>query len=116
MKYTFIAVLLFAAFTVNSLADFKPLEDEVALLRSELSTNEKIDREKLESSLNRIKLKAMKIENKIAKNDIVGDLDILLKKYVEKSKSNKIDSKEVDYWLKHIVDDLAMFRKMGIEK
>ena len=116
MKYAFVTTLLFAVFAVNSFADFAPLENEVLLLRSELSTSERFDKKKLESSLNRIMEKATEIENKIAKNDITGDLNILLKKYVEKNKSNEVDSKEVDFWLKHIVDDLAMFRKMGIEK
>ena len=79
MKYAFIATLLFAAFAVNSFADFAPLENEVLLLRSELSTSERVDKKKLESSLNRIMEKAKEIENKIAKNDITGDLNILLK-------------------------------------
>jgi len=96
MKYAFIATLLFAAFAVNSFADFAPLEKEVLLLRSELSTSERVDKKKLESSLNRIMEKAKEIENKIAKNDITGDLNILLNKYVTKNKYNEVDSKEVD--------------------
>ena len=56
------------------------------------------------------------IENEIAKSDIIGDCDILLNKYVHKNEKDDAPSDEVDYWLKHIVDDLAMFRKIGIDK
>lgn len=115
MRHVFIFIFLFIILAVNSFANFKPLEKELLLLRSELSANEKIDKKKLESSLNQMKLKAMEIENKIAKNDITGDLDNLLKTYIQKDKSDEINSKEVSLFLEHIVEDVAMFKKMGID-
>ena len=49
-----------------------------------------------------------------ARTDLTGDVDILLKKYVTSNKKDYVKSKEVDYWLQHIIDDLSMFVKMGI--
>ena len=52
--------------------------------------------------------------NEIARTDLTGDVDILIKKYIKNNEKSSVDTKDVDYWLVHIVDDLAMFVKMGI--
>lgn len=107
----FVFILTFPCY-----ADFQPLEKEVNSLRSKLSTVNQISKIDLEKSLNLLKEKASLIENEVAKSDITGDCDILLNKYVYKNEKDNVPSDEVDYWLKHIVDDLAMFRKIGIDK
>ena len=114
MKTFILITLLFLSFSFKSHADFKPLEKEVLTLKEKLSTIKSIQKDELEASLDSIKEKAALIVNDIARTDLTGDVDILLKKYVYKNEDSFVESKELDYWLDHIVDDLAMFIKMGI--
>ena len=79
-----------------------------------LSKNKTIKKSELEDSLLSIRSKTSLIKNDIARTDLTGDVDILLKKYVTSNKKDYVKSKEVDYWLQHIIDDLSMFVKMGI--
>ena len=79
-----------------------------------LSKNKTIKKSELEDSLLSIRSKTSLIKNDIARTDLTGDVDILLKKYVTSNKEDYVKSKEVDYWLQHIIDDLSMFVKMGI--
>lgn len=95
-------------------ADFKPLEKEVVEFRSVLLKNSVIKKSELKRSVLLIKSKTLLIKNDIARTDLANDLDILLKKYVTDNNNDFVKSKEVAYWLQHIIDDLAMFIKMGI--
>ena len=79
-----------------------------------LSKNKTIKKSELEDSLLSIRSKTSLIKNDIARTALTGDVDILLKKYVTSNKEDYVKSKEVDYWLQHIIDDLSMFVKMGI--
>ena len=116
MKNIFFTFFILVIFNLPSHADFKPLEEEVVLLRTQLSSSSSINKADLEKSLNLLLSKAKLIENDIAKSDLTGDLTILLNVYVKENEQDNVDSDKVDYRLQHIIDDLAMFRKIGIDK
>ena len=114
MNKILIVFLTFILSSFSALADFTPLEEKVVELRNVLSNNKTIKKSELEDSLLSIRSKTSLIKNDIARTDLTGDVDILLKKYVTSNKKDYVKSKEVDYWLQHIIDDLSMFVKMGI--
>ena len=114
MNKILIVFLTFILSSLSALADFTPLEEKVVKLRNVLSKNKTIKKSELEDSLLSIRSKTSLIKNDIARTDLTGDVDILLKKYVTSNKKDYVKSKEVDYWLQHIIDDLSMFVKMGI--
>lgn len=114
MKKILILTLILFTISFEASADFKPLENEVKQLRETLSKTKTISKAELEKSLFSIKSKTPLIKNEIARVDLTGDVDILIKKYITNNKKSYANTKDVDYWLVHIVDDLAMFVKLGI--
>ena len=114
MKKILILTLILFTISFEASADFKPLEKEVKQLRETLSKTKTISKAELEKSLLSIKSKTPLIKNEIARVDLTGDVDILIKKYITNNKKSSANTKDVDYWLVHIVDDLAMFVKLGI--
>ena len=114
MKNFLIFAIFFISFTGTAFADFKPLEKEVLLLKETLSVNEDVNKDDLKTSLLLIKSKVALIENEIARSDLNGDVSLLLKKYIEDNKKTVVDSKQVSYWLDHILDDIKVFIKMEI--
>ena len=99
---------------LKSNADFEPLKDQIKKCQSILSENETISKDDLRENLEILMDKASFIENEIASSDINTDLALLMKKYVDKNSNNTIKSKELSYWIKHLYDDLDLFKKMGI--
>ena len=114
MKKLLILTLIFFTISFEASADFKPLEKEVKQLREILSKTKTISKAELEKSLLSIKSKTPLIKNRVARTDLTGDVDILIKKYIKDNEKSIAESKDVDYWLVHIVDDLTMFVEMGI--
>ena len=117
MNKILIVFLTFILSSFSALADFTPLEEKVVELRNVLSKNKTTKKSELEDSLLSIRSKTSLIKNDIARtayNFEHANVDILLKKYVTSNKKDYVKSKEVDYWLQHIIDDLSMFVKMGI--
>lgn len=114
MKKIIFLTVLFLSLGLNSFADFKPVEKEVIKLRKTLSKNKVINKKDLEKSLIVIKAKAELIVNDFARTDIVNDVGLIYSKYVTKNNYSTANSKKVDYWLEHIVEDLDEFRSHGI--
>ena len=106
-------VLILLLSPLKSDADFEPLKVQIKKFQSILSENETISKDYLEN-LEILMDKASFIENEIASSDINTDLALLMKKYVDKNSNNTIKSKELSYWIKHLYDDLDLFKKMGI--
>ena len=107
-----VLILLFSP--LKSDADFEPLKVQIKKFQSILSENETISKDYLRENLEILMDKASFIENEIASSDINTDLALLMKKYVDKNSNKTIKSKELSYWIKHLYDDLDLFKKMGI--
>ena len=110
---TLIALILFLS-PLKSNADFEPLKVQIEKFQSILSENETISKDYLKENLEILMNKASFIENEIASSDINTDLALLMKKYVDKNSNDSVKSKELSYWIKHLYDDLDLFKKMGI--
>ena len=80
MNKILIVFLTFILSSFSALADFTPLEEKVVELRNVLSKNKTIKKSELEDSLLSIRSKTSLIKNDIARTDLTGDVDILLKK------------------------------------
>lgn len=107
-------LILFLSINFNAFANIKPFEAEVLKLRKTLTENTLIKKDDLEASLLLMKSKTKSIVNDVVRTDLSVDIEILLDKYVKKNKSESVKSKDIDYSMEHIIDDLKMFRKMGM--
>ena len=114
MRKQIFFTILFLSLGFNAFADFKPVEKEVVKLRKTLSKNKVVNKKDLAKSLMVIESKAKLIVNDFARTDITNDVGLIYNKYVTKNEGPTAESKKVDYWLEHIVEDLEEFRSHGI--
>ena len=106
-------ILTFTALSAK--ADFDPIKKQIEKFQVILKENKKIDKSTLKENLEILLEKAALIENEVASTDINADLGLLMNKYVTNNKKNGVKSSELSYWIKHLYDDIQMFKDMGIE-
>ena len=118
-KMNHLIIFLFFVFLISpkvSFADFKPLKLQIEKFQNVLAESDTISKRDVKKNLKFLMNKAKLVENKLAKGHINDDLKFLMDKFVYKNSKNSVKSSELTYWIKHLHDELKMFKKdMGID-